>query len=122
MDCIRYSQAFKMQLVREVEKGVIPLTRVARKYGVRSHATLIGWMRRYGQNKKQGKVIRVQKADELDELSRLRKEVKKLKEALADAHMDLALEKGFLKVACERLDQPVEAFKKKNAGRERKRP
>jgi len=40
------------------------------------------------------------------------------KEALADAHMELALEKAFLTVACQQLDQTVEGFKKSTvAGR-----
>lgn len=39
-----------------------------------------------------------------------------IKEALADAHVELALEKAYLKVACEELDQPLEDFKKKQSG------
>ena len=49
----------------------------------------------------------------------------RIKEALADAHVDLALEKAFLEVACEELNQPLEVFKKKHAGgrrTERSRP
>jgi transposase len=120
MDCIRYSEAFKMRLVREVETGPLPLTRVARKYGVKSHSSLIHWMRRYG-NGKLGKVIKVETPDELNELARLKKENKNLKEALAHAHVDLMLEKAYLQVACDHLDQPVEAFKKKNNGKRRTR-
>ena len=41
--------------------------------------------------------------------------------SLADAHMELALEKAFLSVACEHLDQTVEGFKKKHGGRRRTR-
>jgi len=33
--------------------------------------------------------------------------------------MELALEKAFLVVACERMDQTVEGFKKKHGGRPR---
>jgi transposase len=118
MDCIRYSEAFKMRLVREVEMGPLPLTRVARKYGVKSHATLIQWVRRYGSGKL-GKVIRVETPDEQSELARLKKENKNLKEALAHAHVDLMLEKAYLEVACDRLNQSVEGFKKKNDGKRR---
>ena len=62
------------------------------------------------------KVIRVEKAGEVDEASRLRKELRRVKEALADAHVELALEKAYLEVACEQLDQTTEGFKKKQAG------
>ena len=116
MDCIRYSEAFKIRLVREVEMGRLPLTRVARKYGVKSHSSLINWIRQYGSGKL-GKVIRVETPDEQSELARLKKEIKTLKEALANAHVDLILEKAYLEVACDRLDQSVENFKKKNDGK-----
>ena len=39
-------------------------------------------------------------------------DLRRVKEALADAHVDLALEKAFLEVACEELNQPLEVFKK----------
>jgi hypothetical protein len=49
----------------------------------------------------------------------LRSELRLAKEALADAHMELALEKSFLEVACEQMSQTPEAFKKKHAGKRR---
>jgi hypothetical protein len=68
---------------------------------------------------KYGKVMRVEKADEVDEAARLRSQLRRAKEALADAHLELVLEQAFLAVACEQLDQSVEGFKKKHAGRPR---
>ena len=115
MKVIRYSKAFKMQLVQEVEAGKMCVSRVERKYGITSAGTLMRWVRQYGSGK-YGKVIRVEKAGEVDEASRLRKELRRVKEALADTHVELALEKAYLEVACEQLDQTTEAFKKKQAG------
>jgi transposase-like protein len=117
---IRYSKSFKMQLVREVETGKLSAEAVRRKYNIPGSATVMRWVRQYGAGK-YGKVIRVEKADEADEAGRLRKELRRVKEALADAHVELALEKAFLEVACEELNQPVEAFKKKRAGGRRTR-
>jgi transposase-like protein len=74
------------------------------------------WVRQYGSGR-YGKVIRVEKADEVNEAARLRSQLRQAKEALADAHMELALEKAFLRVACEQMGQTAEAFKKKHAGR-----
>ena len=115
MKVIRYSKAFKMQLVQEVEAGKMCVSRVERKYGLTSAGTLMRWVRQYGSGK-YGKVIRVEKAGEIDEANRLRKELRRVKEALADTHVELALEKAYLEVACEQLDQTTEAFKKKQAG------
>lgn len=118
MKVILYSKGFKLQLVREVEEGGTSATAVSRKYHIRGAQTVMNWVRRYGSGQ-YGKVIRVEQANEVDEASRLRKELRRVKEALADAHVELALEKAYLVVACAELNQPVEAFKKKRAGRRR---
>ena len=118
MTVIRYSKAFKMQAVREVETGQNCAWVVARKYGIKGKGTVTRWVRQLGSGK-YGKIIRVEKADEINEAARVRRQLQVAKEALADAHMELALEKGFLTVACEQLDQTVEGFKKKHAGRPR---
>lgn len=118
MKVVRYSKAFKLQMVREVEAGKLCSNEVRRKYNIPGTATVMRWVRQYG-NGRHGKLIRIEKADEVNETCRLRKELQQVKEALADAHVALALEKAFLEVACEALDQPVEAFKKKQAGERR---
>lgn len=120
MTAIRYSQAFKLQAVREVESGQHCARAVELKYGIKGHGTVMGWVRRLGSGQ-YGKIIRVEKPDELSEAARLRRQLQLAKGALADAHMELALEKAFLSVACEQLDQPVAGFKKKHGGRPRTR-
>jgi hypothetical protein len=78
------------------------------------------WVRQFGSGQ-YGKVIRVEKANEVNEAVQLRSELRRVKEALADTHMELSLERAFLSVACEQLDQSVENFKKKHAGGRRTR-
>jgi transposase-like protein len=118
MKVIRYSNAFKLQAVREVEAGEMCAEAVQRKYLIKGHGTVIRWVRQLGSGK-YGKVIRVERADQVNEAAGLRCQLRRAKEALADAHMELALEQAFLAVACEQLDQSVEGFKKKHAGRPR---
>ena len=115
MTAIRYSKAFKLQAVREVESGQNCAWAVQKKYGIKGATTVNRWVRQLGSGK-YGKIIRVERADEINEGARVRKQLQLAKEALADAHMELALEKAFLTVACEQLDQTVEGFKKKHAG------
>jgi transposase-like protein len=109
-----------MQAVKEVESGEDCPWAVQRKYHIKGANTVMRWVRQYGSGK-YGRIIRVERADEVNEASRLRSQLRQAKEALADAHMELALEKAFLAVACERMDQRVEDFKKKHAGRPRTR-
>jgi hypothetical protein len=63
----------------------------------------------------------VETPKEINELVRLKAELRRAKEALADAHIDLALERAFTELACERAAVEVEGFKKKAAGQLRTR-
>jgi len=120
MPTIRYSKGFKMQCVREVEAGQSCAFAVQRKHQIKGSATVMRWVRQFGSGR-YGKIIRVEKAQEVNEAARLRSELRRAKEALADTHMELALERAFLAVACEELDQSLEDFKKKHAGGRRTR-
>jgi len=120
MQAIRYSKGFKMQCVREVEAGKSCAYAVQRKYKIKGTATVMRWVRQLGSGR-YGKIIRVEKAHEVNEAGQLRSELRRVKEALADTHMELVLEQAFLAVACEELDQSLEGFKKKHAGGRRTR-
>lgn len=113
---IRYSLAFKLAVVRELEEQDLPFEQVRRKYGIRGSWTVQKWVHRYG-NGDRGKIIRVEKPKEINELARVKAELRRAKEALADAHIDLALERAFTELACERAGVDVEEFKKKAAGK-----
>jgi len=113
---IRYGEAFKMMVVREVEDKDLPFEQVRRKYDIKGCATVQTWVRRYGKGIR-GIKIRVEKPDEINELKRLRSRVRQLEGALADANIDAALERAFLELACERAGLEVGEFKKKAAGR-----
>ena len=120
MQQIRYSSAFKRQCVREVESGKSCAAAVQRKYKIKGTASVMRWVRQLGSGR-YGKIIRVEQAHEVNEAGQLRSELRRVKEALADMHMELALEQAFLAVACEELEQGLEEFKKKHAGGRRTR-
>jgi transposase len=113
---IRYSEAFKMQLVRELESQEIGFAECRRKYGVGGTFTLQRWVSKYG-NGTIGKVIRVEKPEEINEKAQLKRRVRALERALADTNIDLALERQYTRLACERAGiKDVGEFKKKAAG------
>jgi transposase-like protein len=117
MRVIRYSRGFKIKLVREAEEEGNNPHQVGRKYGVKG-ASVMRWVREFGSGK-HGKVIRVEKAEEINELVRLRRELRTVKEALADAHVALAVEKAYVDLAAEELGQKPEDWRKKQDGRPR---
>jgi transposase-like protein len=117
---IRYSEAFKLQVLRELEEGKFPnRAAAARAYGIRGQGMIEYWASKYGKTHLLGKVIRVEKPEEISELKQLRKRVRDLEKALADAHLDLRLEDAYLHIACQAAGiEDVEDFKKKHAGKQ----
>lgn len=104
-----------MAAVRELEEQDLPFEDIRRKYGIKGAVTVQKWVRKYG-NGSRGKIIRVERPKEINELARLKTELRRAKEALADAHIDLALERAYTKLACDRAGIDPEEFKKKAAG------
>jgi len=119
---IRYSEAFKMEVVRELEMEGIAFDAISMKYGIKGKGTVSSWVRRYG-NGTRGKVIRVESPGEINELKRLKARVRQLESALADANIDAALERAYTRLACKRAGiADVEGFKKKAAGQPGMKP
>jgi len=110
-----------MAVVREVESEDLPFEQVRRKYGILGASTVQTWVREYGHGGR-GKRIRVETPKEISELKQLKERVRRLESALADANIDLALERAYTELACERAGVDVGEFKKKVAGQRRTKP
>jgi hypothetical protein len=105
-----------LEVVRELERDLVPIDEVRRKYGI-GVGSIQGWIAKYG-NGSRGRIIRVETPKEINELKRLKERVKRLESVLADTNLDLALERQYTRLACERAGiQDVGEFKKKAAGR-----
>ena len=113
---IRYSEAFKRQVVEELERGKHSSIGVARRaYGIRGAETVPAWVRKYGREDLLPKRVRVETLKERNELKEARKRIRELEAAVADAHIDHCLEKAYFHVACDRMGVDPDEFKKKNA-------
>lgn len=117
---IRYSEAFKLQVLRELEEGKFATRSAAyRAYGLRGAGSIERWAMKYGKNHLVGKVVRVETPQEVSEVKELRKRVRELEKALADAHLDSRLDAAYLRIACRAAGiEDVDGFKKKNAGKQ----
>lgn len=72
-----YSLSFKLQVVSEVESEELSIKGALRKYGIQSHSTVLGWIRKYGTFDREYQIQRVmdktpeQKILELEQKIRL---------------------------------------------------
>jgi transposase-like protein len=98
-----------------LERDLVGIDQVRRKYGI-GVGSIQSWIAKYG-NGSRGRIIRVETPKEINELKRLKERVKRLESVLADTNLDLALERQYTRLACERAGiQDVAEFKKKAAG------
>jgi transposase-like protein len=114
-EVVRYSEAFKLRVVSELESGKLRNAHEARqRYDIRGSGTVDNWLRKYGKNHLLNKVVVVKTTEERDQLQAMKREIRDLKLALSDAHLDLRLEKAWLKIACRQAGiEDVDEFKKK---------
>jgi transposase-like protein len=115
---VRYSEAFKLQVIEDIANGRFGSAQeAARAYGIRGNGTVHRWVRASGRDDLLRRVIRVEKPGEPGELKRLKERVRQLETALADVHMDRALDQSFFEILCEQQGVDGEAFKKKHGGK-----
>jgi len=115
---VRYSEAFKHQVVREIETGKFSSAYAATQaYGIPGSETINKWLRKYGRKDLMPKRISITTMKERDENQELKKRVSELEKALADAYMRGLLNESYFEIACERLKVDPEAFKKKHVSK-----
>ncbi len=111
---IRYSEAFKLQVVDELERGKHGSIEAARRaYGIGGNNTVPKWVRKYGRDYLLPKNVRIETLKERDELKEARKRIRELEAAVADAHINHVVEKSYFLVACERMGVSPEELKKR---------
>lgn len=99
-----YSLAFKLQVVDEVEKGLLSQDAAQRKYGIQGNMTILVWLRKHGTldwspKKKMGKPTPNKKIQELEKkIKRLEAEKEILNRAIdiADDTLGVNIRKKYL--------------------------
>lgn len=112
---IRYSEAFKLKVVSEYEAGKFRTYEEARKaYGIKGCGTVRYWLKKYGKTHLLSRIVRVETANERDQVKALKKEISQLKEAVADSKVQELIHRAAFEVVCEQygLGTP-EAVKKR---------
>jgi len=110
---IRYSEAFKHQVVREVEEGQCSCAEAHRKYGIKGVNTIQYWMKRMGKLESLPKVIRVEKPDEKSRIKELERQIRQLKNSLAETQVRYLLAESGFEILCEQQGLDPQEVKKK---------
>lgn len=94
----RYSMAFKQHVVSEYEAGA-SASALKRRYGITGNGTVERWVREYGREGIRHKVMRIQHADEQEQVKALEVRVKELESALAQVTLDKLMYEAMVDVA-----------------------
>lgn len=114
-ECIRYSEAFKLEIVRALATGKLSSVQEARRrYGIAGADTVRRWIRRYGNSQQQTKVVRVEKPGERDRIKALEARIRELERAVADSKVEELLARAYFHVVCEQFGVEDEEALKKN--------
>ncbi len=119
---IRYSEAFKSQILNEIESGSLTISQAQRKYGITGADTIPRWARKSGRFGIVPKLIRVEHPKERDQAKALKEENRRLKAALADVLLDQKIAESTLEVICEQQGWDIEEIKKKVGMQLQKKP
>jgi transposase len=108
----RYSTAFKMKVISEIESGKYTIAEARRIYDINSAGTIPYWLRRYGKNHLLNKVVRIQMKDERDKIKELKNQIKALERALSKSQVDNLCWQSLVEV----IDEKYGIDSKKNFG------
>ena len=121
---IRYSEAFKLKVVRELASGKFSsMAEASRAYGIRGQVTVRSWVKKYGRNDLLPKVMIVQNPDEQDEKEQLKRRIKELEKALTEVTVSDVMHRAYFDIVCEQAGiTDIESMKKKVAKKLSKDP
>jgi transposase-like protein len=109
---LRYSSAFKLKVVNEIESGKYTIGEARRIYDITGGQTIQNWIKKLGKTHLLNKVIRIQMKDEKDKVKALKLQIKVLERALSQSQVDNLCWKSLVEV----LDEKYGIDSKKNFG------
>ncbi len=75
-----YSLAFKLQVIEEIEKGLLSYKQAQRKYGIQGRSTVLAWLRKHGRLDWKSKLPMKDKAPPKKRISDLEAKIKRLEQ------------------------------------------
>lgn len=88
---VRYSEAFKHQVVKEYEDG-LTVNALRKKYGIGGYKTIYSWIHKYGHSGLRNQLVVIQQADERatqkERAEELAERVRQLESALASLSLE----------------------------------
>jgi len=109
----RYSEAFKLQILSELESGKYTKGEISRLYGI-APASIYAWIKKYSKFDLLNCRIKIETMDDIDKIKKLEEENKRLKDLLVKKDIQGFLDEAYLEYAAKELGyKNVDELKKK---------
>ena len=118
---IRYSDCFKQSVVSEIEKNGLTMQQARDSFGIKGTNTIQLWLKKYGRHHLLNKVVRVETKDQINELTQLREENKRLKIAYSELAIDHKLSEKVLEKGDEMMGLDLKKSTNKRYHRSQRR-
>ena len=109
----RYSEAFKLQILSEIDSGKYTKGEICRVYDI-APASIYSWIKKYGKFDLLNHRIKIETMEDIDKIKKLKEENKRLKELLVQKDIKGFLDEAYLEYAAKQMGyKNVEELKKK---------
>lgn len=118
----RYSEAFKRNIIEQIEKNDLTPAEAVRKYGIGHCSTINYWMKRYGKRHLVKSIVRIsmpQEPKDQELIKQLKADKQQLESALAQAQLKVIAMESLIEVAEEEFQIDI---KKKSGPKPLKKP
>jgi len=99
----RYSEAFKVKVVNEIESGRLTISQASRLYEIHGGNTIYIWLRKHGKNELIRKFVRIEMKDEKSQLKAKEERIRELESALSAVTLHNICLQSYVEVVNENL-------------------
>ena len=117
----RYSTAFQLKVVREIEQGKYTCCRARELYDIGGKSTIAKWLKRHGKQHLLTEVVQVRMKTEQDKVKQLQERIRELERALADSQVEKVYLQGLVQVMDEASGETLKKKAEDLPSRERER-
>lgn len=102
---LRYSDAFKLKVIKQIETGRLTITQASQLYEIHGATTLYRWLRQYGKNDLIRKVVRIETMDERSIIKKKEERIRELESALASVTLHNLCLQNYADVVNENISE-----------------
>lgn len=102
---LRYSDAFKLKVVNEIERGKLTVYQASRLYEINGAPTIYQWLRKYGKSDLIRKVVRIEMKDEKSIIKQKEERIRELESALSSLALHNICLQSYVDVVNENISE-----------------